>query len=240
MRIAAAFNALSLIWSARSGRPFSPDAVVREFAALLRAYGIYTVHGDRYAGEWPRERFRTNGVEYRVASKPASDIYLAFLPILNSSRAELLDHTRMITQFCQLERQTTGGGREKIEHPRGCHDDIANAVAGAIVTALNAATYEVASFTMPIVAGTPRNVPGGPSLGHADVVVMPTPASLRPTTPTTASPAAEREAKRQHVNNDRSAYTQQGLKPAGGEPWRPFVGGGNDGFFWSPGGGRNW
>jgi len=42
------------------------------------------------------------------------------------------------------------------------------------------------------------------------------------------------------VNNDKSAYTQQGLRPAGGEPWRPFVGGSNDGFFWGGRSGRSW
>jgi hypothetical protein len=42
--------------------PFSPDAVVEEFAALLRTYGIHEVVGDRYAGEWPRERFNQHGI----------------------------------------------------------------------------------------------------------------------------------------------------------------------------------
>ena len=55
-----------------------------------------------------------------------------------------------------------------------------------------------------------------------------------------APTAAEREAKRQAINNDRSAYTQQGLRPAGGEPWRPFVGGSNSGIFWGGRGGRSW
>jgi hypothetical protein len=34
------------------------------------------------------------------------------------------------------------------------------------------------------------------------------------------------------VNNDRSAYTQQGLRPAGGEPWRRHAGGVDGSFFW--------
>jgi len=55
-----------------------------------------------------------------------------------------------------------------------------------------------------------------------------------------APTAAEREAKRQAINNDRSAYQQQGLRPVGGEPWRPFVGGGNEGFFWGGSKGRAW
>ena len=43
--------------------PFSPDAVVEELAALLeKSYRVSRVHGDAYAGEWPRERFSTHGV----------------------------------------------------------------------------------------------------------------------------------------------------------------------------------
>jgi hypothetical protein len=45
--------------------PFSPDDVVLEFVALLNSYNIRTVRGDRYAGEWPRERFRAHGITHR-------------------------------------------------------------------------------------------------------------------------------------------------------------------------------
>ena len=50
--------------------PFSPEDVVAEFAALLKSYRIDTVTGDRYAGEWPRERFAVHGIEYQAAAKP--------------------------------------------------------------------------------------------------------------------------------------------------------------------------
>src|SRR5262249_6827147 len=76
--------------------PFSPDAVVAEFASLLKSYGIYAVWGDRYAGLWPRERFAVHGIEYRVAERSASDLYTAFLPLLNSRRVELPDNPRLI------------------------------------------------------------------------------------------------------------------------------------------------
>jgi hypothetical protein len=49
--------------------PFSPDAVVEEFAALLKSYGISRVTGDAYAGEWPRERFYVHGISYEVSKK---------------------------------------------------------------------------------------------------------------------------------------------------------------------------
>ena len=42
--------------------PFSPEAVVAEFADLLKKYRINTVEGDRYGGEWPREQFRNAGM----------------------------------------------------------------------------------------------------------------------------------------------------------------------------------
>src|SRR5262249_22547397 len=48
----------------------------------------------------------------------------------------------------------------------------------------------------------------------------------------TGTTDAEREANRHRVNNDRSAYTQQGLRPAGAEPWRRHAGGVDGSFFW--------
>lgn len=42
--------------------PCSPEGAVIEFAALLKAYDVARVTGDRYAGEWPRERFRQHGM----------------------------------------------------------------------------------------------------------------------------------------------------------------------------------
>jgi hypothetical protein len=113
--------------------PFSPDQVCQEFASVLKSYGIHEVTGDRYAGEWPRERFDQHGITYEPAEKPKSVLYGEFLPIINSGRCELLDHPRMIAQLVGLERRTARGGRDSIDHAPGAHDDIANVCAGAIV-----------------------------------------------------------------------------------------------------------
>jgi hypothetical protein len=112
--------------------PFSPESVATEFARTLRDYRVHAVAGDRYGGEWPRERFREHGIRYEVAEKPKSDLYREFLPLLNSSRVELLDHPRLVVQLCALERRTARGGRDSIDHPPGGHDDIANVVAGVL------------------------------------------------------------------------------------------------------------
>src|SRR5437899_870711 len=44
--------------------PFSPDYVVESFVQLLRSYHVRKVQGDRYGGEWPRERFKAHGITY--------------------------------------------------------------------------------------------------------------------------------------------------------------------------------
>jgi hypothetical protein len=115
--------------------PFSPESAVQEFAALLRSYRITITTGDRYAGEWPRERFRQAGVAYQLSAKSKSDIYRDALPLINSRRLDLLDHSRLLNQLAGLERRTARGGRDSIDHAPGAHDDIANACAGALLQA---------------------------------------------------------------------------------------------------------
>ncbi len=115
--------------------PFSPEAVVSEFADLLKTYGLSSVTGDRWAGEWPRERFRVHGIQYEPATNTRSDLYLALLPIVNSGRIALLDHERLISQLSGLERRTARGGRDSVDHAPGAHDDVANVVAGVAVLA---------------------------------------------------------------------------------------------------------
>ncbi|ACK52000.1 conserved hypothetical protein [Methylocella silvestris BL2] len=115
--------------------PFSPDAVVSEFAETLKAYRLASVTGDRYGGEWPRERFRVHGIRYDLSEKVRSEIYLAMLPLINSGRVELLDNSRLVAQLAGLERRTARSGRDSVDHGPGGHDDVANSVAGGLVLA---------------------------------------------------------------------------------------------------------
>jgi hypothetical protein len=111
--------------------PFSPEAVIEEYANELKRYRITTVVGDRYAGEWPRERFRIHGINYEVSDLNKSELYVAMLPIINSRGIDLLDNGKLVHQLVGLERKTARGGRDTIDHPKGAHDDVCNAVAGA-------------------------------------------------------------------------------------------------------------
>ena len=114
--------------------PFSPQNVVEDFCQNLKRYGITKARGDRYAGEWPREQFTKHGIEYRLTDKPKSDLYKELLPLINSGSIELLDHPKLTTQLCALERRTARGGRDTIDHPPSGHDDLVNAAAIALVT----------------------------------------------------------------------------------------------------------
>lgn len=124
--------------------PFSPEATTADFCELLKAYGITEVTGDRYAGEYPREQFRKHGIEYVVADRTRSELYRDLLPVLNSGQADLLDLPVLQAQLVGLERRVSRGGKEQIDHAPGGHDDVANAVAGAIALATSEATAAVA------------------------------------------------------------------------------------------------
>ncbi|MGY3445632.1 hypothetical protein [Bradyrhizobium sp. USDA 4473] len=123
--------------------PFSPEAVVSEIADLLKRYRLSEVTGDRYAGEWPREAFSRHGITYRLSERTRSEIYQALLPELNSRNVALLDNQRLVTQLCGLERRTTRGGRDQIDHAPGQHDDLINGAAGALMLVKPRAVQEI-------------------------------------------------------------------------------------------------
>jgi hypothetical protein len=113
--------------------PFSPEAVVEEFCELLNSHRIREVTGDAYAGEWPREQFRKRGISYRKSDRNKSEIYRDLLPLLNSQKVELPPDPQLERELLGLERRTSRGGRDTIDHRPGAHDDLANSVAGALV-----------------------------------------------------------------------------------------------------------
>ena len=118
--------------------PFSPAQVVQEFAEVLKIYNILEVQSDRYGGEWPVQEFAKAGVKVKAAELSASEFYLAALPLFTSGAVELLESKRLTGQLVNLERRVRSGGRDFITHYPGGHDDISNAVTGALVLASRA------------------------------------------------------------------------------------------------------
>ena len=117
--------------------PFSPDAICSDFIEVLARYKVHAVTGDRWGGEFVREQFKKRGVRYDESDRVKSDIYKELLPAINCRRVDLLDNQRLIAQLCNLERRTARGGKDSIDHPKDCHDDLANACAGALVLTLS-------------------------------------------------------------------------------------------------------
>jgi hypothetical protein len=140
LAIAHADSETAILDAVREVRPpFSPDGVVQQFADLLKSYSITKVVGDRYAGEWPRERFRVHGIEYQPSDKTKSDIYRELVAPINGGRVELLDLPVLRAQLIALERRVARGGKDSIDHGPGGRDDVANAVAGALIRVMPAA-----------------------------------------------------------------------------------------------------
>lgn len=112
--------------------PFDPYTVIGDMARELERWDIRTIVGDNYSAEFTRQAFTDKGIIYEQSKKTKSDLYLELLPRMCSGEVELPDHPELINQLCRLQRKTRAGGKDKIDHPPGGKDDIANAVAGAV------------------------------------------------------------------------------------------------------------
>ena len=124
----------------------APDLadVVREYAAILTRYGCQDVVGDRYAGQWVRQAFREAGIGYRDVDRDRSAYYLEVEPLFSQGRIDLLDHLPLAREWRALERRPRAGGTDRVDHPRGGHDDHANAVAiAATVADMRAVPFDV-------------------------------------------------------------------------------------------------
>ncbi|MBA4411587.1 MAG: hypothetical protein C0397_19490 [Odoribacter sp.] len=115
--------------------PFNPHTVIALMAEELKKYGLHQTAGDNYAAEFVVQSFRHHGIIYKKSELCKNDLYLEFLPHLCSGGVELLDDEILVQQLSSLERRTRSGGKDVIDHPQGGHDDVANSVAGVVVSA---------------------------------------------------------------------------------------------------------
>src|SRR5437899_2866195 len=112
--------------------PFDPGEVVKEYCEVSKLYGLTSLVGDNYGGEWPKAEFAKHGIHYELSEKTKSELYLAMIPVLTSRRIELLDIDKMKSEFRRLERRRGRSGKDSIDHPPRGSDDIANSIAGII------------------------------------------------------------------------------------------------------------
>jgi hypothetical protein len=126
--------------------PHNPETVVQEFSDICRRYRIVKTFGDKYAAEWPVQAFRERQIVYEANDKTTSELFIDLLPLIHAGAVDLLDHDRMTNQLCALERRVSRTGRDIIGHPPNGHDDVAAAVASALVRATRRYAREAHEF----------------------------------------------------------------------------------------------
>jgi len=126
---------------------FVPADVIREYAQLLKLFGVYEVRGDSFGGGLVSDEWQRNGITFRPSDYTTSETYLRALPILLAQRCRLLDNATLRRQLTALERSVTGT-RETVSHPNvaSAHDDVATAVCGALVVAGTGYVYSLDAF----------------------------------------------------------------------------------------------
>ena len=85
-------------------------SVAEEFAKLVKDYGIGSLTGDQYAGQWVAGAFQDAGMEYRASPLPKSQLYLEGLPHFMRGLVSIPDQPQLIRELRLLERGTERQG----------------------------------------------------------------------------------------------------------------------------------
>jgi hypothetical protein len=122
---------------------FVPAEVIREYATLLKSYGVYEVRGDSFGGGLVSDEWLRHGITFKPSDYTTSENYLRALPIFLAKRCRLVDSAVLRQQLASLERHVTGT-HEVVRHPHvaSAHDDLATAVCGALVVAGNRLAFD--------------------------------------------------------------------------------------------------
>lgn len=128
-------NKIKLVRLEEIKAPHNPKLATKTFSDILKTYNLHIATGDRYSAGWVENEFRENGILYKTCESDKSDLYLNFQALVSMGKVELLDIKRLSLQLQSLERRVRSGQKDRIDHPIGMKDDVANSCAGACVTA---------------------------------------------------------------------------------------------------------
>jgi hypothetical protein len=91
---------------------------------------VHSVTGDHYAGQWVAQEFQRAGVSYQNWDRDKTAAYLELEPFLAQGRVDVLDDEEQVRELRFLEKHVRVGGKPvRVDHPKGAHDDKANALA---------------------------------------------------------------------------------------------------------------
>lgn len=113
--------------------PFAPNAVIADMTREMKNYHVHRVIADSYASGFQEQAFINAGVTFTKSPRNKSQLYCEFVPRATSKTVKLLDNETLVKQLTALVRTVHSNGKESVDHPRGQHDDLANAACGALV-----------------------------------------------------------------------------------------------------------
>lgn len=124
-------------WKPQPGQPLSPEATLREIAAVLRPYRISSLYSDQYSGDALRDLARQQGVIlWPIAFTAANKVqwYDHLRRLLSDKRLELPNDPDLLMDLRRVRRRTTQAGVtiDLVSTPDGRHCDYAPALALAI------------------------------------------------------------------------------------------------------------
>jgi hypothetical protein len=79
-------------------------------------------------------------------------LYLESLPLWTRGLVSIPDHPALVRELRLLERIPGRIGKDQVTHPRGVHDDLANAVCGALAMLASVTSGEWMRNLGPVVA----------------------------------------------------------------------------------------
>lgn len=153
----------------RGRQPLDLEAAVADCVADLKAYDVWEVVGDRYAGAWVVEAFRKHGIVYRHSERTKSELFLDLLPLLTAGRLELPPDAETGRQAKLLQRRRGAQGKDAVDAPPGGHDDRINAAALAVAQVAGAGALSDAA----VIVGPSRERAAAAWTARADAETKP-------------------------------------------------------------------
>ena len=111
--------------------PHNVEQVVGEVVAFARSYGCHRIVADRYGAQYPQRAAERHGARLEPSELDRSALYLELLPRVLSGSIAIPNDPVLLRELRGLERKRGFGGKDRVDHRPGAHDDRANALAMA-------------------------------------------------------------------------------------------------------------
>jgi hypothetical protein len=127
---------LARAWDPKE-QAFSVNAVAREIAELIAPFGIRTVYGDIFGGQWVAEAFAAVGLEYQVRGFNGQNKLqraACLRELFSTGRIRLLDIAKQTKELTEYEEKRLQSGQVSVNHPntKDGSDDYLDALALAV------------------------------------------------------------------------------------------------------------